>query len=170
MNDDLATTWRVTKKFCTLINLAAEKKQRLSRDILLDTMISIMYSLLQKKPQRNSVDAAIHFGLLAFSSNIFLQWQDIGMSHSRFPPNYTKNILFLDGVSSQMLLWLLMIGALSIFPEPHETRLKHGLQMNIKLYGVKSWIEMREILKSFLWIDLLHDKPGKDIFDFLVLS
>ena len=129
-----------------------------------------MYSLLQKRPQKNSIDEALRLGLLAFSSNIFLQWQDVGMYHSRFPPIYTKFVLSLDGVSSQMLLWLLMIGAISIFLEPHETRLKQGLQANLKLNGVKSWTEMRQILKSFLWIDLLHDKPGKDMFDALVSS
>jgi hypothetical protein len=62
------------ERFCWLMNLAAENKQRLPPEALLQIMASIMYRLLDMKFEIGSPDEAIRLGLLAFSSNIFLQW------------------------------------------------------------------------------------------------
>ena len=49
---------------------------------------------------------------------------------------------------------------------PGEIPALHDAQFVLaREYGFKSWNEMRGVLKSFMWIGLLHDKPGKDVFD-----
>ena len=37
-------------------------------------------------------------------------------------------------------------------------------------YQVKTWKDMQEILKSFMWIALLDEQPGKQMYDLLHLD
>ena len=42
--------------------------------------------------------------------------------------------------------------------------------MNIELCDVFTWDGMRDLLSSFLWIGLVYDKPGKHVFDSILLQ
>jgi len=86
-------------------------------------------------------------------AHIFLQWQYVKHSCHHFPvtyKNYLVNLKFWNWLSPQILLWLLMIGAVLIFTEPDGAWLKPWLRLNIKLCEVESWSEMQVILKSFI--------------------
>jgi hypothetical protein len=115
-------------------------------------------------------DEAVRLGLLAFSSHIFLQWQDISLSYQYFPTTYKDCLVGLESVddsSSRVLLWLLTIGAISVFRESDDVWLKPWIRENIHSCELESWSEMQDILDSFMWIGLVHDEPGKKIFDSL---
>jgi hypothetical protein len=55
IDKNLARAWKVMKRFCSLINLAAESKRKLSEEILLDTMASVMYRLLHMRFEIGSI-------------------------------------------------------------------------------------------------------------------
>lgn len=143
-----------------------------SLEIILDTMASVMYRLLQMDFETDSGDEVIRLGLLSLSYHIFLQWCDGESAYLYFPSTY-KNCLLDPNLTSrfpsQIIIWLLTVGGISIFTTSDDTWLKHSLQEHIVICKLKSWSEMRGILKSFMWIDLLHDKPGKDIFDSILI-
>ncbi|KAI1080350.1 hypothetical protein F5B20DRAFT_540274 [Whalleya microplaca] len=167
VDNDLVKAWENTFRFSLLVNLAFETAHKIPKEILLDTMASVMYRLLQMSFETGSVDEAMRLGLLAFSSSIFLQWQGVKLSYEHLPVTYRAclvNLKLSDG-SPPLLLWLLVIGSIAIFGEPDSVWLKPWLRVNINLCGVTSWGEMQEILQSFLWIGLVHDKPGKALFD-----
>jgi hypothetical protein len=42
------------------------------------------------------------------------------------------------------------------------------LLVNIRLCEIDSWIKMQDLLMSFMWIGLVHDKPGKGLFNLTV--
>lgn len=174
IDDDLATAWGVVQRFCCMINLAAEANHKFPQADLLHTMASVMYRLLYMHFEHGSLDEVIRIGLLAFSSSIFLQWQDVRPSYSHLPNAYRgclAGLKGMEGVAPPPLLWLLFIGAISVFSEPEDHAwLKLWLQREIGSSGVQSWGGMRQILKSFLWIDLVHDKPGQKVFDSVVAS
>jgi hypothetical protein len=172
-DEELATVWRAMKRFCSLINRAVKTKRKLPEETLLETMASVMYRLLHMSFASGSFDAAIRLGLLAFSSHVFLQWPDVRMQNLHLSTIYRECLVNLDVLeesSSRSLLWLLMIGAISVFTEPDDAWLKPWLRSNIELCKVESWSELRGIMNSFIWIGLVFDKPGKDIFDSVMLS
>ncbi|OGM47778.1 hypothetical protein ABOM_003239, partial [Aspergillus bombycis] len=168
IDDDLARTWSIMKRFCVLVNKAIGAQQRLSMEFFMETMTSVMYRLLHIKFETGSIAEAIRLGLLAFSSHIFLQWQDIRRQYVQFSASYKDSLVslkYLDGVSSHIVLWLLMVGGISVFGTSDDEWLKPWLRANSQLCKVKSWPAMRGVLESFMWIGVIHDKPGKALFE-----
>lgn len=146
-----------------------------------------MYTLLQMNFSRttNPINEAIRLGLLAFCSHTFLQRRGIRLPNDYLYKNYRTCFEDINTqpprggkTSSQWIsLWFLMIGKISIFTSDTDADddsvpwIKSSLRENlIDLIGLNknycSWPQLRLILKSrFLWIDILHDGPGKMIFE-----
>lgn len=169
IDEDLVEAWTYTRRFCTTINHAAELKRQLPKDILLNSMASIMYRLLHMRSfPITSTNEALRLGLLVFSSHIFLSWQDVKPRHTQLPQVYRSCLLNLDlpsALPSQILLWLLMIGSISVFTSDDDPWLLPWIRVNIDLCEVQSWSELRGELKACPWIDFLHDQLGKTMYD-----
>jgi hypothetical protein len=168
LDDDIAKTWQFMKNFCSLVNLAAKAQGRIPWELFLNTMTSLMYRLLHMSFDVNSINEAIRIGLLAFSSHIFLQWKLVRVNYVHLSVSYRNCLDRLESshcIPSHLSAWLLMIGAVSVFKQPDDAWLVPRLRANIESCGVKSWSEMRDILESLLWIPLVQEKSGKDIFD-----
>ncbi|KAG9232231.1 hypothetical protein BJ875DRAFT_486285 [Amylocarpus encephaloides] len=168
MNGDLATSWQVLKRFCLLVNLGTQTQRLISPEIIHGTMTAVIYRLLHMSFPTGSIDATVHLGLLAFSHHVFLQWQDIRPPYYHFPDAYKNSILGLksvDGISRQLTLWLLMVGANSLFYLSDETWMRELLRESVVRCQAKTWKEVQEILKSYMWIPLLDEEPGKRLYD-----
>ena len=166
MNDDLSGAYSSMSRFCSAINIASKHKRQLPKEILLNTMASVMYRLHDMSFDPTTIDESLRLGLLAFSSHIFLHLRDIKPSHTRFPDVYRKSLLQFSTSegSSPILLWLTMIGGISVFSPADDPWLIACLQTIIESCGVQTWTDLRAYLKQFLWIDFLHDKPGKAMY------
>jgi len=158
-------------EFCLVINFAVDSGQRISTESFLDTMASVVYPLLDMCFEGSSSDEAIRLGLLALSCSVFLQWKQLGMSYPHFTSVFRGCLtrLTYSHISSQLLLWLLMVGAVSVCEATDDGWLKPLLLVNIGLCEIDSWSKMQDLLKSFIWIGLVHDKPGKGIFDSTII-
>jgi len=153
-----------------VINFAVDSEQRISTETFLDTMASVIYRLLAMRFEAGSSDEAIRLGLLAFSSSVFLQWKRLGMPYSHLTSRFRSCLASLtrSQISSQLLLWLLMVGAISVFDAADDGWLKPLVLANIGLCEIDSWSKMHDLLKSFMWIGLVHDKPGRQVFDSII--
>ncbi|KIW46712.1 hypothetical protein, variant [Exophiala oligosperma] len=170
-DEKLAELWDTMSNFCYLVNSVAEKNIKLSDQILLNTMGSVMYALLGMNFPTNPINEAIRLGMLAFCSHSFLERRGIHLPNSYLCENYKTCFedvnTQLQGDPSQVSLWLLMIGKISIFASDTDDSawIKSKLRENIGTNNGWSWPQLRPSLKSFLWIDILHDAPGKTIFE-----
>ena len=167
IDDELARAWKAMAGFCLMINLAAESKNRIATETYLDTMASVIYRLLSMTCfEAGSTEEVIRLGLLAFSSNIFLQWKRLGISYYHLTITYKYHLARLrySDVLPRLWLWLLMVGAVSVFGHADDEWLKPWLRVSINICGVESWSDMQGILKSLMWIDLIHDEPGEDVY------
>ncbi|KAI0385753.1 hypothetical protein F5Y04DRAFT_244576 [Hypomontagnella monticulosa] len=104
---------------------------------------------------------------------------DYGFGYSTSGGNDGSRIGDSSGVCPRpLLLWLLTVGAvsvlgdhaLSVFGEgdselDYDLWLRSRLRANAELCGVESWFVMRALLSSFMWVGLVHDAPGKAIFE-----
>jgi hypothetical protein len=167
----LLRAWEFMGEFCSLINFAAKTSWKLSPDTITDTIASVMYPLLHMSLETGSADQAIRLGLLCFCNSVFLQWQGIRMPYDQFSLSYRESLLHpeLAGkFSSQIMLWLLIIGAISVFSISEDQQLQDLLLQHIEVCQVKSWDEMQAIASSVLWISRLHDRPAKATVDSIV--
>lgn len=166
--EELVQVWCLMRQFCMLINLAAAARRQITQQILLETMASVMYRLLNMSFPSGSLSETVRLGLLVFSSHIFLQWQGIRLSYAHFSNAYRNCLACLrisESIPPSIILWLLVIGAISVFTEADSQLLNSTLELYIARSGAQPWSEARNILKRFLWIDCLHDKPGRVVFD-----
>ncbi|KAI1465806.1 uncharacterized protein F4812DRAFT_466223 [Daldinia caldariorum] len=194
-NAELARAWRAMKQFCTLVNRAAAAGTKLPEQTLLAAMAAVTYRLLHMRRARGAppeAEEAVRVGLLAFCSGVFLQWASVRLPYTHFPRVYRATVVDLalsvpaptpipilgtdhhpygsspDTASSlpRLLVWLLTIGAVSLFGAADtEGWLKPLLRVNLERCGVRSWPAMRAVLDSFMWIGIVHDAPGKALFD-----
>ncbi|KAI1759219.1 hypothetical protein GGR53DRAFT_527819 [Hypoxylon sp. FL1150] len=138
LDTELARAWEVTKQFSTLVNHAAGAHQKLPKEYLLDTMVSVMYPILPMPPdhcEHGSLDEAVRLGLLAYCSSVFLQWAGRNcLVNLQLPELIEDNSG--DSSSLSLLLWLLMIGAVSVFSDFYDAWLKPWLRVNIELCGI----------------------------------
>ncbi|RDW88422.1 hypothetical protein BP6252_00454 [Coleophoma cylindrospora] len=169
-DEKLAELWDTLSNFCCLVNSVADKNIKLSDQILLNTMGSVMYALLRMNYPTNPINEAIRLGLLAFCSHSFLERRGIHLPNGYLCENYRtcfEDVNTQLRGASQVSLWFLMIGRISIFTSDTDDSawIRSRLRERIGLNKDCSWPQLRLILKSFLWIDMLHDAPGKIIFE-----
>lgn len=168
LDRDLVDVWLIMKKFCLLTNLGTETRMLIQPATIYDTMVAVMYRLLHMSFTSGTLDETLRLGLLAFTHHIFLQWQDIILPHSSFSNTYRKYLqahALGARVPPSISLWLFFIGALSLFHVSDEQWLGESLREAVELCGVTSWKDAQEILKASMWISLLDDKSGKQIYD-----
>jgi hypothetical protein len=167
IDDELTQAWRVMSEFCAVINFAVDSGQCISTETFLETMASVMYRLLDMRFEIGSIDEAIRLGLLAFSCSVFLQWKHLGRPDAQFTSAFKGCLARLTSshISSQLLLWLLMVGAVSVFGATDDGWLESLLLVNMGLCEIDSWSKMQDLLRSFMWIGLVHDEPGKGVFN-----
>ena len=173
LDDNIATAWKVARRFCLTVNLGADTQRFVHANIIHDTMTAVMYRLLHMSFAANSIDEAARQGLLAFCYHIFLQWQDVKLMHYDFPRIFKAAIERLSSDNKslpRLLLWLLMVGAVSVFDIAADKWLRDALRERSERCGIRTWKEMQALLKSFMWIALLDDQTGKKIFESLELG
>jgi hypothetical protein len=171
LDPGLAAVWAAMSEFCAVINAVAENKgTKMTEEVFLHSMGSIMYRLLHQNFEIGSLDEVFRFGLLAFGSPLFLNWNRIELPDLQFTLAFRNALSGLNQVEQNVAprerLWLLMIAALSMSHEPEGIAwLIPWLQIEIEQCEVATWDDMRDLLRSILWVSLIYDKPAKDIFD-----
>lgn len=171
LDEDLAQAWRTTRTFCLLANLGTQTRMLLPPETIHGTMTAVMYRLFWMCFTAGSVDETMRLGLLVITYHIFLQWQDIRPPSHGISASYRQALqhYMLDSVSvpSETIVWLLMIGAVSLFNISEDNWLRDTLRTQLDTCQVRTWKDLEEILKSHLWIQSLDNKAGKHVYDSL---
>ncbi|KAK5056760.1 hypothetical protein LTR84_012292 [Exophiala bonariae] len=168
IDEELSMSWKVMRRFCLLVNLGTQTHGRIDPDIIRGTMAAVTYRLLHMRFCTTSVDEMIRLGLLAFSQHVFLQWHEMRTPYYESAAAYRACLVkgtFEKEISSQLSIWLLMVGAVSLFELSNETWLGQSLQEHARSCEMKTWKEMQEVLKSFMWMPLLDEVRGMHVFE-----
>ena len=173
IDEELAIVWTAMERFCSVINRAARLKQRFPEAILLQAMASLMYRLLHSSFASESLEEPLRLGLLAFCSHAFLQLPSLRIHDTALPGAYQEcllNVALSARLPPPLLLWLQMVGAVSIFGIKDQVWLKPLVQSSIERCGIESWSDLADLMNSFVWIDLLFDGRGKEVFESMALQ
>jgi len=170
LNKELVTAWWVMRRFCLIVNLGVQTQWPVYTEVIHDTMVSVIYRLLFMDFPAGSLNEVMRLGLLTFSYHSFLQWQDDKPPRHKFHTTYQECVLHLGvvkGVTPQLMLWLLMIAANTLFDVSNEEWLEHSMRDCIDKCRIMTWKQMQELLKSFIWIPLLDERSGMQIYDYI---
>ena len=165
----LAGAWSVMRRFGLLVNLGTQTQRLISTKVINETMTSVMYRLLYMRYPSGSLNEGVRLILLAYCYHGFLQWRDVKLPCPHLQNVFREGTLALQQngeVSARFILWMLMVGAVSIFDVQKDEWLGATLRYHARSQQ-RSWTEVQDILKSFLWIPLLDDEPARSIWDSL---
>jgi hypothetical protein len=167
VDSQISDAWKSMSQFCSVINFAKDSRQYISLETYLDTMASIMYRLASMSFEPGSNSEMIRLSLLAFSCSVFLQWRPLGLSYAYLSTKYQAGLVRVASSHppSEFLVWLLMVGAVSVLDPINDTWLKSMLAINIDCCNVESWDRMEALLDSFMWIGFVHNASAKKLYE-----
>ena len=155
--------------FSCLSNLAYQTTRKLSPDTYNQMMISILYRLTHLSFPSDPLQEAMRTGLLAFSSAIFMQRQFMGQPCDHLRNLYSNAFFRLckaPGIDLPVLvaLWLAVLSHLVAHQELSRKDWRTvWLDVAISRAGIDSWSQAREILRSVMWVDFIHDRLGEKV-------
>ncbi|KAI1113850.1 hypothetical protein F5Y14DRAFT_416815 [Nemania sp. NC0429] len=168
LDHELDRAWRILVDFSFRINNAVLTNSHLPRDILVDTVASVMYGLLRMRFAPGSLDELTRLGLLAFGTNVFLQWQQsFPVGPACFPSMLRESLSQFRQADEcpHFMVWVLLIGASTVFGADDNTWLHPWLRSITTACGVHSWDDVSAILHRAPWVDVLHHGDlGRGIF------
>ena len=167
LNEDLAKIWFATKKFCLMVNMDAETGTPLQPATIHETMTSVMYRLIHMKFSPGTPDETVRLGLLVFTHHIFLQGQNIRIHCEEFSQNYRNHIMggMAVSVPHSVMVWLLIVGAVSLFDPSREPWLGNSLLEWTWKLGLNSWEDLQAVLMESMWIPILDGHAGAQIYN-----
>ncbi|KAF2678493.1 hypothetical protein K458DRAFT_435927 [Lentithecium fluviatile CBS 122367] len=170
IDNEIFQAWKVMADFCSIVNFAQNSKQFIPFRTLADTMASTMYRLIGLNFAVGSNNEAIRLGLLAFSTSVFLQWRFFGLTYAHSTSEFRSCLTSPTSsqLPPQLMLWLLMVGAVSVYDGVGEEGLKQSLLVTMDLCEIDSWNKMEHLLNSFMWIGCVQDKTARSVFNAIV--
>ena len=148
-------------EFSRAANLAAQIGRKLEPDLLQDVMISIQYRLMHLKYEFKDAHELLRVVMLAYSATVLplLFSQFGGYSSLDFPSlqEYLRTHAQKEGSPerSRAWLWILVVIGLSSLHCDVNVLDSH-LACTVRDLKLQSWKDTLIVLKSFLWIDVLH--------------
>jgi hypothetical protein len=162
----LQNTFKDLRDFSALANKLSPQAQKLKPEAFQEIMLSIQYRLLQLDFSQDPapIQEALRIGLLAYESTIFLQIQGTKLKSDSFSRQFRDAIQAtpVQGeATANIKLWLLLVGSIMVYDSSEDWL----VQSINSLTGRQSWEEVRERVREVMWIDAIHDVPGRKAFE-----
>jgi hypothetical protein len=157
--------------FSCISNLAYQTTRKVSPDLYNEIMISILYRLTHLSFKSDPIQEAIRIGLLAVSSTIFMQRHFMEHPYDHLLNLYRNALFKLSEITDlelpiPIVLWLTMLFHVVAHKEPSPADgLSVWLDKAILGANIDSWPQAREILRSIVWVDFIHDRLGQPAFE-----
>lgn len=175
-NARLQAVYDDLRAFAQHVNLASQTNHKLLPQFFQDALINLSYRLLHL--DAISCDCGcetVRLVMLALSCSVLLHVQDEDRSRYHMlamqlqttlssleadVPNESQDAEWL-----QTGLWLNVASILSVLDKPEDTAsAKQRIQRKCRALNVKSWPQLRHLMKNFVWVEALHDSTGKELW------
>lgn len=167
----LSEIWDTLGTFCDFINDARSHREKISERLFLDAMASTMYHLSNLGRMSDRIDEAFRLAMLAFSARTFLQWRGFSIPLTWLVSQCMHAVVPLIGsperpIDARSLLWLSMVLRLSLPSVGIERSemLDVWLAKTFQSCHLTSWKQVKNVLGSYLWIDIVDDVAGETLY------
>lgn len=165
--------WADLREFTRSASLAFQTGQKMPCILFQEILISIQYRLLLLDVN-TALHKAIHIGMLAFSTNVFLQMKGLSMRFEALSDRLRDSILELRDLKHDSLIelemWLLFVERIFIVAGNNDVWPQPEIKKTLVALDLKSWTTVRDRLKDYLWIGVLHDDGGREAFEHAMTS
>lgn len=141
--------------------------------------ISVSYRLLHQyplagcRPEKES-DNAWHLGLLALITTfLFRNGRSQPLSYDLLAETLRDVIQAMsinNLVEEATFLWLLFVSGISVFGTIDRTWLLPPIKTCLTNLNINNWRTARDKIRRFPWIDVVHDKPGHELWQAVVVE
>lgn len=154
------------RSFSSVADKLVVSQHKLRPELFQEIMISIQYRLLllNYSLQTHCVEEALRVGLLAFQTSMFLQMHGTKIKYEFLGDRLRQAIQALPENSAtlkQLKLWLAFVSSIAIV-DSDEPWLKNAIR---RLTKDLSWSDVRKLLAEVMWVGVLHDSPGKQVYE-----
>jgi len=168
----LLNVWADLREFSRAANEVVKQGTSIQPSLFF-LITSVLHRLLRLEFDQNSLSEVLRLGMLAYSKTIMIRLQGLGKKMTFLAGQLKAALDPLPTISPEgypFVLWVLVISALSIFEDFEPEWIRRGLVETTMALGLRTWPEMKAVLKRFLWVDALHDELAKTLFDELLVS
>lgn len=173
LNDPkLVVIFRDLLHFSSLLNASSPDPSHhtpLLRDTEYQNYIcSIQYRLLRLQDNLSSImDESARLAMLAFLTTTF----QVAGQRAKYPHLERRYREFcratMIAASSELTLWLLIVGAMAVFHLDGEDAGWMAESWRAHIPAEWDWDEAHMRLRGFPWIGVLHDEPGRAVYETL---
>ena len=171
----LLNIWADLRFFCREANEATKTGVKMSAAFFnrMTSTVPRRLFALGGEYEETSLSELLRLSMLAFTKSVLVQIKGLGERLTMLA-NGLRNALQAQAAQAtarprdleKVHLWILFISALSIFENLQDNEwLRDALLQSLSALGLQAWPEIRSILKGLLWIDMLYNKPGKQLFE-----
>jgi hypothetical protein len=155
---------------CRLLSKHADEKPL---DLLefQEALVSICYRLLQFRTigetrSKQDTQSTYHIGLSLFMMSIYFNNKQDRMARPGLVKNLVKEALaFKKEDEEEFKFWLLILGGISVPARDGSEWFVEKLQEQASLLGIVTWEQVKGCLARFPWMDGIHDKPSRKLWD-----
>lgn len=170
----LRLVWGDLKAYSQSANMAAICGLDMDIALYQEAMVSIHYRLTRLIFEPGSINETIRLALLAFASSVFLQGGGVWVRHEHLYRclriSFIKAKEREEDFPPQIMLWLYVFCVALDAREPSHSRLRPGLTELLQTQGLRSWDEVRDLLKSVLWVNKIHDAIASDFVEEMLVQ
>jgi hypothetical protein len=166
----LSHIWETLKSFCDLANDSVANSSKLPESVLLDTMASVMYELIRLSYAPHSMHELFRLTLLTISSKLFVQWPMLRLPLPWLQSQYEDLIHHMMQsaaveANTDMVLWILITYGIAFSPldERESGLLQQWLASGRSIRKVGSLENLKQAMKSFVWIDVVCDPVAEKL-------
>ncbi|KAB5542961.1 hypothetical protein GE09DRAFT_1289600 [Coniochaeta sp. 2T2.1] len=172
-------------EFTRSLNLAHQTKRKIGPPALFqEVLISAQYRLHHLSYPSHDIQETLRLAMLAFSASLFLSAPHSPHTRPVLDCNKGLAAAFADSLLLRVLerkkddrrdpcleldLCLAFLGRVMVsvldLAEQQRSQLGETIARTAPALGLTAWTEVRRVLKRFLWVDVIHDEPGRRIFD-----
>lgn len=163
ITEPLRQAWLSMRCFSDRINEIMKGKSRIGKEQLLGSMVSIIYPLLHMDARTDPLDETIRLGLLGFACPVFMPSYSGRQTGSVWMTDFHDALWAARTITSdpQLWLWLFTIGALMIPELTSCDWFQDALHRRLLSCDITTWHDLRLVLQSIMWIDIVHERAGK---------
>lgn len=179
----LINVWLDLFAFTTAVNLARQTKTRIAPELFQEALISVHYRLhrLSREGANHSDEGqdVLRHAMLAFSTTFFLEvhsgkFQSLAAAFRSLLQAWQVRqtaASYSRGSSHQMLelnLWMTFVAAVSVLGGlDNHYWLREEVRKTTQHLNLTDWNMTRAVLKQLLWVEVIHDAPGKKFYESL---
>lgn len=164
----LSSAWADLRDFSDAANIATTTGAKIPPSLFTSLSTSVPHRLMSLDYEKTSIHELLRLSMLAYVKSVIIRMKGIGRNLTFLAEKLKSALLFhltsLDPEKPPLLFWACFMAALAVFEGNEPGWLRVGLQQTMLPLGMYTWPQARDVLKRYLWTDMLHDAEGEKMF------